>query len=136
MGILSALGVGGAVVKPLAGVLDDLFTSEEEKLDKKALLLRIEQKPALAQVAINRDEARHSSIFVAGWRPAVGWTCAVGLLWHFVLVDMVAWSFHVWKPDLPPPPHVSGIDELINLLVAMLGLAGLRSWEKMKLKKS
>ena len=125
--------VGGGVAEPIkavGGILDDLFTSEEEKLSKKEALVRLEQKPHLAQAAINRAEAQSRSAFVAGWRPFIGWTCGVGIAWHFVIYDLLTWILSVSSPATPAPPELVGTDELMTLVLSLLGLGGMRTFEK------
>ena len=78
-------------VEAIGNVLDALFTSDEERLDKQAMLARIAQQPALVQTEINRVEAAHKSVFVAGWRPFIGWVCGMALFYNFVLRDMLLW---------------------------------------------
>ena len=64
------LGGKGGALKTIAKVVDEIHTSEEEKLDKKILMQRIQQKLAEKQLDVNAKEATHRSVFVAGWRPA------------------------------------------------------------------
>ena len=71
-------------IEAVGRVIDDLFTSDEERLGKEALLTRLAQRPALAQIEVNRIEAQHRSVFVAGWRPFIGWICGAALAWNFV----------------------------------------------------
>lgn len=115
-------------VKAIGGVLDDLFTSDEERLEKKVVLERLAQKPHLAQIALNQAEAQHRSTFVAGWRPFIGWVCGLALLWHFMIYDFLVWGTAVMS--LPQPPKLSGAQELISIVLALLGLGGLRTVEK------
>ena len=66
-------------IEAVGNVLDALFTSDKERLDKKAVLARIAQQPTLVQGEINKIEAAHKSVFVAGWRPFIGWVCGLAL---------------------------------------------------------
>lgn len=135
MGLLSFLGLGekaAAPIQAVGGLLDSLFTSDEEKLDKKILLERLAQQPHMEQTAINKIEAGHRSLFVAGWRPFVGWVCALALSWHFMLYDMVNWIMVSFFPAHPAPPALSGTETLITVLMSLLGLGGLRTLEKFK----
>ena len=78
------------------------------------------------QSEINKMEAQHRSIFVAGWRPFIGWICGVALLYNFIIRDVIAWVL----PDAMPP--AIQMDQLITILLGMLGLGGLRTFEKIK----
>lgn len=86
----------------------------------------------LAQADINKMEAQHVSVFVAGWRPFVGWTCGLALGWHFMGHDIVNWLRLVFFPETPPPPALNGTETLVTVLLSMLGLGGLRTVEKLK----
>ena len=136
MSIVEALLGGGAAsaVEAVGKVVDELFTSDEERLDKKVLLERLAQRPSLAQVEINKIEARHRSIFVAGWRPAIGWVCAAGLAAYFL--PQYALAAYLWTRtvlatgDLTPFPAQAG--GLFDLVLAMLGMGTLRTIEKLQ----
>ena len=78
------------------------------------------------QSEINKMEAQHRSIFVAGWRPFIGWICGIALAYNFIIRDLIAWV----SPDVMPP--AIQMDQLITILLGMLGLGGLRTFEKIK----
>lgn len=120
-------GVGSAEpVKQLGDVVDSLFTSDEERLDKANVRRRIEQNPQLAQANVNAKQAQHRTIFVAGARPFLMWVCGLGFLFAFVINPIIAWvNPEVGQPELP-------IDVMMELTLGMLGLAGLRTIEKIK----
>lgn len=129
MGWLSSLfGVGGdAVAKPVEAVgkvIDGLFTSDEERLDKKLIMERLAMQPGLAQVELNKIEAGHRTIFVAGWRPFIGWVCGTGLAFVFLINPMIQWSTEKPGPDMQ-------VDIMMELVIAMLGLGALRTVEKL-----
>jgi hypothetical protein len=86
---------------------------------------------AIAQIGVNKAEASHRSIFVAGWRPFVGWVCAIALGYHFVLQPLIL--FGMAAANVPPLalPEFD-MDSLMTVLLGMLGLGGLRSYEKTK----
>ncbi len=84
-----------------------------------------------AQTKINEIEAGHSSIFVAGWRPFIGWVCGIGLLWAFILQPVFIWSITVFDLGVTSIPEINS-DGLYQLVLAMLGMGGLRTFEKMK----
>jgi len=76
------------------------------------------------QNEVNKMEAQHRTVFVAGWRPFIGWICGVALLYNFVLRDIL--SFWI---DVPPALQM---EHLMTVLLGMLGLGGLRTYEKLK----
>ena len=76
-------------IEAVGNVLDALFTSDKERLDKKAVLARIAQQPSLVQSEINKIEAAHKSVFVAGWRPFIGWVCGLALFYNFIARDLM-----------------------------------------------
>jgi hypothetical protein len=128
VGLLSFFTAGKAVAQPVeavGNVLDKLFTSDEERLDKKIVMERLQQQPGLAQVELNKVEAQHRSLFVAGWRPAIGWVCAVGLSFNFVINPILQWITNDPGPALPQ-------DIMLELVLALLGLGALRTVEKLQ----
>ena len=84
----------------------------------------------LAQLDINKTEAAHRSVFVAGWRPAVGWTCTAALAYSYVLEPVLRFGLAQagYLVDLP----AVDISQMMPVLIGMLGLGTLRSWEKVK----
>ena len=128
------LGTASAAVNPITAVgnvLDSLFTSDEERLSKKVIMQRLALEPGKAQVELNKVEASHRSIFVAGWRPFTGWVCGVGLLYYFLLHPILAWLVAIFAPEVEAPPLID-IAELSAILLGMLGLGFYRTIEKGK----
>lgn len=125
--------IGDAAASPIQAVgniIDGLFTSDGEKLDKQAVLARIAQAPQLIQSEINKVEAAHRSIFVAGWRPFIGWVCGAAIGWTYLGVPVVGFLAALTGKVIQPPPVDTSI--LFELVLAMLGLGGLRTFEKVK----
>lgn len=126
------IGMLKAVVSPITAVgniLDNLFTSDEEKLTHSEIMARVHQAPHIAQTEINKVEAQHRSIFVAGWRPFIGWVCGINLAY---LVCLREWGTFItlalgFNIDLPTPVGAELTGEIV---VALLGLGGLRTVEK------
>ena len=123
--------IGGGVtsaVDAVGSVIDNVHTSEEERAAARIVMERLRQEPAKLQAAINRVEAQHRSIFVAGWRPAVGWLCVMALayLWLFrpVFNDVLSLA------GFPLPSLEIGAADVILLLSPLLGLGTLRTGEK------
>ncbi len=115
------------------GVIADsnAFTSDEEKAQAQAVLAKIAQQPHILQAEINKIEAGHRSIFVAGWRPFIGWVCGAALFYHFIGYPLLDWAFALWASSMNTPTLV-GTESLFELVLAMLGLAGYRTWEKLR----
>jgi hypothetical protein len=99
---------------------------------EKALqsILGMLQEADQQQVSVNRQEALHASLFVAGWRPAIGWTCAAALAFEYLVSPLGQWIGFVLGHPIPKPPTLS--EHLWELLMGMLGLGALRSLEKIK----
>ncbi|BAQ92909.1 MAG: hypothetical protein CBE33_05170 [Candidatus Pelagibacter sp. TMED273] len=79
------------------------------------------------QTKINEIEAKHRSVFVAGWRPFVGWVCGIALAYNFIIRDLFIWAL---QPEEVPP--ALQMEHLMTVLMGMLGLGGLRTFEKIK----
>lgn len=93
--------------------------------------LEAEVRSMVGQLEVNKAEANHKSIFVAGWRPAVGWTCAAGLAWNFIVQPILTWIAFIAEVDIGNAPKLD-ITELITILMGMLGLGTMRMNEKVK----
>ena len=129
MGWLSKI-VGGGMdtatpIGAIGKVLDSLFTSEDEKLSHEEVRIRLAQKPDLAQIELNKVEASHRSMFVAGWRPFLGWVCGIGMANMFLINPWIQWFTGESGPNLPK-------DVIMELVFALLGLGTLRTIEKIR----
>lgn len=131
MGFFSKLFGGPAIdaVSAVGNAFDQLFTSDEERAQAAFLMEKIRQKPQILQAEINRIEASHRSLFVAGWRPFIGWVCGMGFLWAFLLHPLFEWVIVLKGLDVVAPDIVT--DNMMELVLALLGLGTLRSIEKM-----
>ena len=133
---MNLLGIG-AIVESVGKIADDLITSDKERLELELEAKRIDQAIDLAQVEVNRAEALHQSIFVAGWRPAIGWIGAIALAYQFILYPLMLWGWTYlqgtgWIPQELKAPPVLDADQLWVILSGILGIAGMRSFEKTK----
>lgn len=129
-GILSKL-IGGSVGEMANGVasaIDRFVETKEEKAAAELLLMKAQQEPDKWQAEINKIEAGHRTIFVAGWRPFIGWVCGVGIAWHFILRHVCDMVIQLTGKAVSLPMIETG--ELISLALAMLGMGALRSYEK------
>lgn len=121
----------GPIAQGLFGLIDSLFTSDEERMQAKFKLMELEKSGELAQINVNMKEAEHTSLFVAGWRPFIGWVCGLAFAWAFLLYPIV--SFVVIAFGVPVPLHLIpalDLSAMMPVLMGMLGLGAMRSWEK------
>lgn len=128
MGIPLLDTVLDVIKAPLQRLIPDKNARSKFNHELEMELLRA----GLAQAEVNKAEAQHSSVFVAGWRPFVGWVCGVALAWHFIGFDMANWLRLAFAPHMPMPPALNGTETLVTVLMSMLGLGGLRTFEKLK----
>ena len=94
-------------------------------------LMRQNWAPVMAQIQVNLEEAKSTRLFVAGWRPCVGWVCATALGYNFVLQPLFTFVVGVVKWQLPPTPVLDN-SELMTILLGLLGLSASRTVEKVK----
>lgn len=133
---MNLLGIG-TVIDSVGKVIGDLHTSDKERLELELRAKEIDQSIDLAQVEVNRVEAQHPSVFVAGWRPAIGWIGAAAMAYQFLLYPLMLWGWTYlqgtgWIPKELQPPPVLDADQLWVILSGILGIAGMRSFEKTK----
>jgi hypothetical protein len=111
-------------------VIPDKNGAEKAKQEIEKTLIDNANQLNLAQVEVNKVEAEHRSVFVAGWRPMIGWSCAIGIFWLFVGHPLVVYIDGL-DGTVSPIPTIDH-DILLELTFAMLGMAGLRTFEKLK----
>ena len=120
----------GQILGAAAPILDKFIEDKDAKNKIKAELEQSIIGLQAAQAAANIEQSKHSSIFVAGARPAIMWVCCLGLLTNFFIMPLAEWATSIWAPDTPLPSLNS--EELMTLTLALLGLGGMRSFEKSK----
>jgi hypothetical protein len=140
---MSLLAVG-SIIEAVGKVAGDLITTDKEKMEmeieQRKLDLeekRIDQATDLAQIEVNKIEAASSSVFVSGWRPAIGWIGVAAMGYQFLLYPLFKWCWKYlqamgWVPVGMDPPPVLDADQLWVILSGILGIAGMRSFEKTK----
>lgn len=122
----AALGLADSLI----GLIGDMWETDEEKARAKVAVISALSQVDLANLQLNMKEAEHPSIFVAGWRPSIGWTCAFAVFYQFVLHPLISWVFLAAGLGLPPLPTFDTY--LWELMAGMLGIAGLRSYDKLR----
>jgi len=124
-----------ALIGPVTGLLDKFIEDKDQKNKLAHELATMAdnhaQELARGQLDINKVEAAHRSLFVSGWRPFIGWTCGVALMAHFVLFPATDFVVAYMGYNVPPMPAFD-MDSLMTVLLGMLGLGGMRSFEKLK----
>jgi hypothetical protein len=83
-----------------------------------------------SQNEVNKIEAGHASIFVSGWRPFVGWTCGVAFAYHYVVQPLALFVLASFGVSVVLPAF--SMESLLTVLLGLLGLGGLRTYEKFK----
>ena len=123
------------LIAPVSGLLDKVIEDKDQKAKLAHELATMADKHAqqalLAQLEINKAEAASGSLFKGGWRPAVGWVCAVAFAYHFIIKDLIIFSCSVAGLEIPDLPDFD-MGTLLTVLGGMLGIGGLRTYEKQK----
>lgn len=127
----------GGIIETVGKVADDLFTSDKERAQAALEAYEAETARAGLQTEINKVEAAHSSLFVAGWRPAVGWCGVAAMTYQFVIYPFLVWGWTAmqaagWIAATLPAPPILATDALWIILTGILGIGGLRTVEKVK----
>ena len=122
------------LIAPVTGLLDKFIEDKDTKnrlaYELSTMAERHAQELAKAQLAVNKEEAAHKSLFVAGWRPAVGWVCVFGMASNFLVIPMANFALALVESTIVIP----SIDtrDMMPVLIGMLGLGTLRTVEKAK----
>ena len=128
------LNLLGSLIGPVTGLLDKFIEDKDTKNALAHEIATLSQKQAqeamIAQLEVNKAEAAHKSLFVAGWRPFIGWVCGLGFFSNFIVIPVANFVLQL----LSNPVIIPMIDtsQMMPVLMGMLGLAGARSYEKMK----
>lgn len=123
------------LIAPVTGLLDKFIEDKDQKNALAHEIATLAEKQAheaqLAQIEVNKAEAQHRSIFVAGWRPFTGWVTAISLAYHFIALPFILFATALVGIEVPELPSFD-METLTTILLGMLGLGGLRSFEKYK----
>ena len=124
-----------SLIPAVSGILDKFIEDKDQKNVLAHEIATMAEKQAheaaMAQIEVNKAEAGHRSLFVAGWRPFIAWVCGIALAYHFVVQPLLVFGLaaaNVAPLNLPQ----FDMDSLMTVLLGMLGLGGMRSFEKAK----
>jgi hypothetical protein len=129
------IGLIGAVLPAVTDIIGRFLPEDPEKRAEaereiEAQLSEHLAKIDLAQLDINKTEAAHRSIFVAGWRPFIGWSCGVALAWNYIAQPILVFTL-AQTGNLVELPALD-MSQMMPVLMGILGLGGLRTFEKYK----
>lgn len=125
----------GGIFQGAFNLIDELWTSDEERQAAKLKVMELHQRGQLAQIAVNTQEAKSKSLFVAGWRPAAGWACVAAMAWTFLIQPFVVFIAVVLGQYIDVPFDASQLPVLdtvtmMPVLMGMLGMGAMRSRDK------
>lgn len=131
------------LIDPISRLLDKLIPDPEARAQAQLELMRQERAADLEEIKlalsvdqsqndINKVEAQHASVFVAGWRPFIGWVCGFGMAYHFIAQPLLAFLIANASDGKSVILPVFDMDALNTVLLGMLGLGGMRTFEKIK----
>ena len=122
----------GQLIGPVTGLLDKFIEDKDQKamLAHKIATMSEEHHQDLmkAQLEVNKVEAGHSSLFVSGWRPFIGWTCGLGMFGNFITIPFANFVLALVSIDIVIP--LVPLETMMPVLMGMLGLGAMRSFEK------
>lgn len=134
----------GTILGGVGKIADDLVTTDKERLELalkgRELDLQereIDQRTDIAQIGVNVEEAKSTNWFVSGARPAILWVGASAMLWTFLVHPMLMWLWQILQAygkipvGINPPPTLAN-DDLWVIVSGVLGIGGMRSFEKVK----
>ena len=119
------MSIVNALIGPVSGLLDKFIEDKDQKNALAHEIATMSERHAhealKGQLEINKVEAAHKSLFVAGWRPAIGWVCMLGLLYNTIIANVLSIWIEVPEVDTTL---------LVPVMMGMLGLGAMRSYEK------
>ena len=122
------------LIGPITSILDKFIEDKDQKAqlahEVATMAQRHAQELAKAQLEVNKVEAAHNSLFVSGWRPAVGWCCVLGMAGNFILIPFTNFILALSAIQITIP--LIELETMMPVLMGMLGLGAMRSYEKTK----
>ena len=123
-----------SLAQPVSTILDKVIEDKDQKAALAHEIATLAEKQAqdqvMGQIDVNKTEAQHPSMFVAGWRPAVGWVCAMAMLFNFLLIPFINLGLDIAAMDIQL--DLIDMETMMPVLFGMLGLGGMRTAEKIK----
>jgi hypothetical protein len=123
-----------ALIAPATKLIGKFIEDKDQKNklahDLATMAEKHAQELSKGQIEVNKEQAKHPSLFVSGARPAIMWVCCLGLLWQFFVGPILTWFTGIWFPEMIPPQLE--VEGLITLVMSLLGLGAMRSFEKSK----
>jgi hypothetical protein len=128
--------LGGSLVETVGKVIDSVHVSDEERGKIKIKLQELENEINSKQMEINLADAQSTATDISGilqrsWRPLIGFSAAISIFWEFVLKNFIMFFLAVFEVQTQPLPSMD-MEQLMPLVMALLGMAGLRTFEKSK----
>jgi hypothetical protein len=118
------------LIKPVGDILDKFVADKDLKLKLSHELEKEIVSLNRAQIELNKVEASHENVFVAGWRPFIGWACGISLVYHFLIEPIIQYILIMNGSDFATPEF--DFSQLSTIVMAMLGMSSLRTYEKTK----
>jgi len=123
------------LIEPVSNLLDKAIPDQDLKRKLSHEIATMSEKHAqelaLAQIKVNAAEAASGSLFKGGWRPCIGWICGIAFGYHFVLQPVIIFVVALIGIEIPELPKFD-MNTLLTVLAGMLGIGGLRTYEKQK----
>jgi len=124
-----------SLIGPVTGLLDKFIEDKDQKAKLAHEIATMGEKHAqqlaMSQIEVNKAEAASGSMFKGGWRPFIGWVCGLAFAYHFILQPVLIFILTIFKVNFPDLPEFD-MGTLLPVLGGMLGIGGLRTYEKQK----
>lgn len=146
MSFLASIPILGDIIKGGTDIIKEFVTDKDKQiqaeyalkqlqLNAETILREKEYEVQKAQIEVNKEEAKSTNLFVSGWRPSIGWVCSIAFGCNFILFPLMSWILpiiSVWFPEAKniTPPDPFSLSEMMPVLFGILGLGGMRSYEK------
>ena len=124
-----------SLIGPVTGILDKVIEDKDQKAklahELATMADKLSHEQQLAQIEVNKAEAASGSLFKGGWRPCIGWVCGIAFGYHFVVQPVIIFIVALIGVEIPDLPEFD-MSTLLTVLGGMLGIGGLRTYEKQK----